>query len=418
MTQGTRASDTRTNVEYYAGPYGGWQTALIGENFTKSWVGNDWGPDRKKEEHAYQMSCSTTKDSLVKGWHDEIFGGYNHVQCEFPASWFTNFGPIPLEFDNNNELKILAKLGDKARSHSFNGANFIAECHQPIKMIADISTSLAATLYGLRKGDFTRVSEILDAAKEYGKPYTNARSKEIKKLMTVRSRSEFFKDVKNNIISEEEMAARVLQYQYGIKPLLSDMHDGAEAISRVNNDKYFLNGLQMKVKAKRTISATDTSYYASGITSRSRVIRCTLRAVLKARPDYLTLLHVNDPLSAGWEVMPWSFVADWVLPIGTWLQSLDTVRSFEWGDCWRTLFEEIENKFVALQGDISGGVITLGDGASLKFVNVSRQIYPIGLSTFTPPLPEYKSGIVPEHWLNGISLLIGAKSNIAKTLKY
>lgn len=42
------------------------------------------------------------------------------------------------------------------------------------------------------------------------------------------------------------------------------------------------------------------------------------RAALKS----LTAIGLMDPASTAWELVPWSFVVDWTLPIGDWLSSL------------------------------------------------------------------------------------------------
>jgi len=416
MSYGHQISDGRSYKQVYGNNY-----AAEGELYEKTWSGANWDPvTRRREEHEYSMSVSQTFYSLIEFWHDQMFGGYNHQKILWSMGSFSPFVYASDQWTSNDELKILTKLGNKARSNEFNGANFIAEIHQPIKMISSLAEDAASLLYGLRKGQLKQAKRLAADIRDFGVS-NNASRKRMRDAMKVRSARQFVRDLKDNIISEEAMAERVLLVQYGIRPLLADMHDGAEAIARVVNDKYFDQGLSQWIKVKRTVvnDRVDTSTF-NNVLNQKTVHMEAIRARLISRPSTLTLLHVNDPLSALWESTAWSFVADWVIPIGSWLSALDTIQNFEWGECWRTSYVTKECSFGIFNSPGANGAVTRWPDQfpMQKDVTLSRSRYNIASSSFIPPVPNIKTGIVPEHWLNGISLLIGAKSNIAKTLKY
>jgi len=418
MSSGNQVSDNMQNValQGFTGLY-----SQVGDYWSKSWSGNDWDPvTRERVEHYYDMTHSEYSVGLVFGHRDKIFGGTNDDIISWPLNSFTGFALPEDPWSSNDDLKILTALGNKARANDFNGANFIGEIHQPIKMISSLAEDAAALLYGLRKGQFKQAKQLAADIRDFGWKTTEARKK-LRNAMNIRSGKQFVRDLKDNLISEEAMAERVLLVQYGIKPLLADMHDGAQAIARVASDKYFDQGLSQWIKVRRTVkvNSVDTSSY-NNVLNQKLIRKELIRARLISRPSTLTLLHVNDPLSALWETTAWSFVVDWVIPIGTWLSALDTINSFEWGECWRTRYviKQVQLGIFNSQ-TVNSGVTQWPDPFPYyKTVTVRREPFGINSSTYIPPVPTYKSGIVPEHWLNGISLLVGAKTNIAKTLRH
>jgi len=50
---------------------------------------------------------------------------------------------------------------------------------------------------------------------------------------------------------------------------------------------------------------------------RITTTRKELRIVYQTAPTLPTILHLNDPMSVLWEVMPWSFVADCFYQLAT-----------------------------------------------------------------------------------------------------
>jgi hypothetical protein len=45
-------------------------------------------------------------------------------------------------------------------------------------------------------------------------------------------------------------------------------------------------------------------------------------------------LGLTNPLAIAWELVPFSFVLDWLVPVGTWLQSLDATLGVKFvGGC-------------------------------------------------------------------------------------
>jgi len=126
-----------------------------------------------------------------------------------------------------------------------------------------------------------------------------------------------------------------LEYQYGWKPILSDTFGAVDELHRRDNrfkDRY---------RCKCTASGSETSYIylpaqfeqtypgllhvLFGTQTRERYRGyCRLDWVLD-NPVKATLseMGITNPALVAWELVPFSFVVDWFVPIGSYLNQLD-----------------------------------------------------------------------------------------------
>lgn len=126
------------------------------------------------------------------------------------------------------------------------------------------------------------------------------------------------------------VANRYLEYVYGIVPLMQDIYGVSELAKSQLPLGQFLHG---KGQAKRELSSDDMEYsnvsaaqmeFYRNIKGNS-VSRCHLWATLD--PNYsgtraLNQLGLLNPVSVIWELVPYSFLIDWALPIGPVLSAL------------------------------------------------------------------------------------------------
>lgn len=139
-----------------------------------------------------------------------------------------------------------------------------------------------------------------------------------------------------------------LQYAFGVEPLLKDVYDLSQAFSKSLTDS--ANTDMVKVNSTGTASDTIFSGYESGSYfsdwyTVERKVR--VRYMCEYRIDNSTYNALNrfglvDPSRVLWEVLPWSFVIDWFLPIGSFLSQLhaDAGLTFRQG----TMSVEVETK--------------------------------------------------------------------------
>jgi hypothetical protein len=118
---------------------------------------------------------------------------------------------------------------------------------------------------------------------------------------------------------------------------------------------------------------------------------------------------ITNPALVAWELLPWSFVVDWFLPIGNFISSWDAVAGLQYQKgakttCWEN-FQD---------GTKAGRTLTLNNGQTilktessqwLTYHSVHIQRAPQG-SFPSPALPEFKNPVSPEHMANLLALLI------------
>jgi hypothetical protein len=131
-----------------------------------------------------------------------------------------------------------------------------------------------------------------------------------------------------------------LQYVYGWKPLVQDIHGICELMKEEGVKPLLIHGRGV---AKREIANSshteDLASYNSKTTVKdwhtSSKVSCNLWAEID--PDWqgaraLNQLGLANPLALAWELSSWSFVVDWVLPIGPVLNALTAPAGLKFVD--------------------------------------------------------------------------------------
>jgi hypothetical protein len=120
-----------------------------------------------------------------------------------------------------------------------------------------------------------------------------------------------------------------LQYQYGLKPLVLDLHGSiSELANRAGNS------LVLRARAtnreEKSITTRDewsgTSVRKSTNTSRVE-FRLTFLPQQSALETIARFSSLN-PASIAWELLPFSFVADWFWDLGGYLRNLETALAY------------------------------------------------------------------------------------------
>lgn len=117
-----------------------------------------------------------------------------------------------------------------------------------------------------------------------------------------------------------------LQYQYGWKPLLSDVYGAVDALSKREQRDW-----RVTAKAYRQNEDVFQKNVSNWAGSAARHQGVFVRIDALPSNDLtmsLSSLGVLNPLNVAWELVPYSFVVDWFLPIGKWLDSLDALLGY------------------------------------------------------------------------------------------
>lgn len=152
----------------------------------------------------------------------------------------------------------------------------------------------------------------------------------------------------------DALASGLLEYQNGWKPLFHDVMNATEALANRNSPADWV--ITAKGKYERTISGTteggaDTGYYINPKVLRTHEIFLGCFVRLDATVDnrffqQLASLGVTNPFSLAWQLTPLSYIADYIVAVGDWLESLDaaTGMTFYSGSCSR-----VYNKRVSIE---------------------------------------------------------------------
>jgi len=203
---------------------------------------------------------------------------------------------IPTEMRNEAATKALLKIASQKAGIGEDLATF----HQTLDLIAKPSSDL--------------VSQLMRAwGNKALRPY-------------LRSGIGFLKDVRK---LPKEIADTYLEHAYGWMPLMSDIK-GAVEMAKTQSAKAMLvhgyaasyRSAQCKPNHVVDISNSAITDYTMNDTSK---VQCALWATIDPNCPGLRSLNqlgLANPISLGWEIVPWSFVIDWFCPVGSVLNAL------------------------------------------------------------------------------------------------
>lgn len=126
-----------------------------------------------------------------------------------------------------------------------------------------------------------------------------------------------------------DVADAHLGAQLGIAPLLQVAADSYFQLTDVLNTPDFFVLKKFVVKVKNEAETSYTDQWGSYTRTGTSKYRNRQRAVVyvKFTPGKTAGFTMGNPLEVGWELVPFSFVLDWFIPVGEFLKSLDALES-------------------------------------------------------------------------------------------
>jgi len=131
----------------------------------------------------------------------------------------------------------------------------------------------------------------------------------------------YLKDGLGNLRDAQRTLADLwLEYSYGWKPLANDIHNLNNAVQ-----DYLKKPLPIEATAHGG-SSSEVSFLWNGIWQHDGSSQSSHRTFLSASMVNPSLYLLNqaglaNPLAIAWELVPWSFVVDWFVPVGQTLQA-------------------------------------------------------------------------------------------------
>lgn len=285
-----------------------------------------------------------------------------------------------LSWSSADQLALLGEVASSAKGHSFNLGVAAAQGGQTVKLVVDTAIRLAGAARALKKG------RIDLALRQLGAPP--------KKKGRVR--------YDPAQLQHKDVSAMWLEIQYGWAPLLQDVHASATAYEVIANKPRMTTFTVRKTGKQSSFNRAptgDPAVYMELTRERvSKQIIVELRETLSVSRS----LGLQDPASIVWELVPFSFVADWFIPIGSYLEALAVVPFLN-----GRYLETFQN--VKTSEQTGGGGYPFKDtyrGATGS--GTHRRIVRTNLSSLPIPSPSFKplpKAMSPGHVKNAVALL-------------
>lgn len=210
-----------------------------------------------------------------------------------------------------------------------------------------------------------------------------------------------------------EFASTWLEYRYGWMPLVYDTRDAVKALTR-ESDKWAVG------RASMNFVHTDSDTIVTAGDLKTTAIR-KVSAVHKVRGWGMAGFDFQnrygfDPIVTGYELMPFSFILDWFIDVGTWLQA---VTPFAPGrDCGSTasIKSTISHElWVQREAVSSGSYIRAGTTPSVKVLSIDIERYQ--RLRWSPSLPSWNPRLNLKRYTDLLALAVGVKGSVARKLR-
>lgn len=371
MTTFYRTYDERFQVSNPA--TGG--TFYAGRQYSKWHAGDNQVPGLPKlTPHKYDSIVSDVSSTFYTRLATIDPNYRNRVNIGSPVfALKENWGP-------NHEIALLGKLQEAYDMHDFSAGVFVGELGETVGMVADRVKQIARAGMAVKKGNLATAAAILKSG------YTHGANR--KKNPFGSKRDGYGK------MEGQRLSDAWLELAFGWRPLIRDVYDMSGAIQLLGGARQVQISAQVSIPLIPSIVANSFFHAeASGLCKYSKRIIAHLDEVVPTIPEYLGLA---DPASIVWELVPFSFVADWFIPIGDYLK----IRSFASrckGTFVRTTRYKAQARIVRSNTPRFDGpytyletdyLVPAGWGIKCDVIRTITDTLPVPFPTFTPPFEE------------------------------
>jgi len=299
----------RNNLQPYHGTCG-WSS--IGDYYEKTWSGAD-DPIKHKKPNSYTMRATERRVGVCL-WRSK----YDPPNTVNTGTWSSCFGggaPPSLNWRSNDDLNLLNKLGESIKGHTFNAAVSVgAEGREALSQIAGAAESL---VYGMRSLRHKNIKGALDA---------------------------FGLHPKNEAIVglHKSLSGKVLATQLGWLPLMGDIQSASEALFALTS-----NPMSATFTVKRQLREPLYAYSGdAGSQFGERILSKRLSWTLSEELSWAESLGLSncwDIADMAWNATSLSFIADWFIPIGSYLSARSVVNVLK-GSGFSTLYDRTQTQ--------------------------------------------------------------------------
>lgn len=349
----------------------------LGSPIITSSDGSKWRPPNGYVRHGYKASLDrgqwqrSYSDSLTS---TQVWSAVDMSAVPVPDldGYDSNgYGLI----DSNLEAYAANEALEKLRDSGVNYALLAAEWHLSVRTLTDRAVPFWRALIAMRKpelGGFNGALRILGLKK---KLFANH----------VSNWSQF-----------------VLEYQYGWKPMLSDIHGLYDEVGReFNSNSMIVKGRSSKMEPRS--NSFEISYPWVGKGKYEAHTRYTASLFGEVEHSHLRdamQMGLVNPLEILWERTPYSFVIDWFMPVGQLISNITATAGLNFKSATMTRSSKYKYSVERLPtGTLGWQVIS-----PAVYRRESYFTHRYALSHFPLPLPYVKNPFSTQHMLNASAL--------------
>lgn len=307
---------------------------------------------------------------------------------------------------------VATKIRLKVQDQKVNLLQAVGERKQTARLFADTVNRLAKAIKGLKTGDYRGFAEALGVT-----PRKRARSRYNKAWY-------LYQDAQRKARTAQQRREAITRYQkavaqgwlegvYGWQPLISDLYGAVDAVRRKSHDQIYrravaMGELRKKMRSKGVWPSTGVPYLEWNAEDEYKYTQkyTVYFTVTEPALHETGQLGLVNPFATAWELVPWSFVVDWLLPVGNWIQSWGATvgltfshgsqstslryTSRRWAESSRNADrKDVQSNWNYWQGSMSGFDMTRGSLSSWPVVS----------------FPDFKNPFSELHIANALALL-------------
>lgn len=293
---------------------------------------------------------------------------FPHIGAD-DSPYFHNEDFVWMPANTYNRLctEVMLKVGSKKASFG----ESIAESREALQMLTKSAVSLYQAYRAARRGNWSGVAKAL-----------KVRRKDFTKRHTV--------------------SERWLEYQYGWKPLMNDIYDAHELIQKGFREKTQWACSVRNLKDSHTHRVDYGGGSTDETVSSAKFSMKVFYSVSDSTLSKLGQMGLINPLSVAWEVVPFSFVVDWFLPVGNFLEAITAPLGVTFIDGYASARCESTKTSYRPESPYADEVrVSDTRGACCSMSGFTRR----KLDAFPAPALYFKSPFSEAHALNALALI-------------
>lgn len=305
--------------------------------------GSFWHPINQRNneiiyaENSYQKNGQDGKYETVSGvtrqrWNPYQFTDYRWYS--YPGYYLRQFNvdnmgvsyikernPELLNTDVDLYVSALAKLLSAVKTHKFNLGVFAGESRESLRLLTETAEDIFSAYRSLRRGRIRDAINILASRAEL------QRNRKGAVMINGESipRNHF---THSYVLKKSRTVATAdswLKLQYGVLPLISDCYEAGKAFGMIM-ERPRRTTITRSAQRSLTVDLAHPAYRGNQYRVNGKAFqRVSIKHEIVEDLRSSASLGLLDPYYIAWNLVPFSFVVDWFLPIGDYLEQKSAI---------------------------------------------------------------------------------------------